>query len=60
MRYLVFGGYAYYPDGGWYDWRSGHDSLEAALKDATRVQKNHDWVQVVDLGPPVRIVRVAP
>ena len=46
-RFVVFTGNLYYPDGGWSDFRSSHDTFEAARDEA---ESNHsDWWQVVDL-----------
>jgi hypothetical protein len=36
MNYLVFTRYTYYPEGGWYDHDSNHESLEDAVARADK------------------------
>ena len=54
-RYLVFGGAAYYPGGGWSDFVGAFDSLEEAQKTVLErtagrpLERKLDWTQIVDL-----------
>ena len=43
-RFVVFSGDQYYPDGGWSDFKSSHDTLNEALSTA-----RGDWWHIVDL-----------
>jgi hypothetical protein len=44
-RFAVFSGDQYYPDGGWGDFKSSHDTLDEAKSEKTR----GDWWHIVDL-----------
>lgn len=44
-RYLLFGFDGYYPEGGWNDFRSSHDTVEEALATVTQA---YDLYHVVD------------
>lgn len=60
-RYLVFAGDAYYPAGGWDDFREAFNTLDEAKEyaetirrknasfDHKRVYDTFDWQQIVDL-----------
>jgi hypothetical protein len=49
-RYLVFAYGAYYPGGGWSDFRKSFDDKESAIEYADSICKNYDGgVEVVDL-----------
>lgn len=54
--YLLFSGDYYYPNGGWTDFDSEHDTLEEALKEASRPNGYpvNDWWQIVYKGEIVR------
>lgn len=45
-RFLVFSGDNYYPQGGFDDFRSDHDTIEEAKQAAESA--NGDWAQVAD------------
>lgn len=45
-RYLVFGGYNYYPSGGWDDFIDSFDDVSEAQ--ACVLKSNVEWWQVVD------------
>ena len=48
-RFIVFAGDEYYPSGGWLDFESSHDTLEAALLVANALRRGRaDWSHVVD------------
>ncbi len=52
-RFLLFGGYQYYPSGGMRDLRGDFDTLEEAEKAATRgesmiAESGYDWWHVLD------------
>lgn len=44
-RFVVLSGDHYYPNGGWDDYRSSHDTLD----DARSAPAPGDWSQIVDL-----------
>lgn len=44
-RYAIFSGDQFYPDGGWSDYRSSHDTLS----EARHALAPRDWWQIVDL-----------
>ena len=44
LRYMVFVGLTYYPNGGWEDYKASHEELE----DAMGACHGYDWWQVVD------------
>lgn len=46
--YLVFMGDAYYPLGGWKDYKGSFPTIEIAL--AYVASNEHDWYQIVDLA----------
>lgn len=54
-RLALFAGHNYYPNGGWEDFQSYFDDLEAAKAEARRRMKlgaepgSIDWAQIVDL-----------
>jgi hypothetical protein len=51
MRYLLFAGAAYYPGGGWEDFRGHYDSVEAAKEKLLMDAKDSprpDWYQIVN------------
>ncbi len=43
--FLLFGGHAYYPNGGWYDYQGSYHAIEDALR-----CDNEDWdfMHVID------------
>lgn len=47
-RYLVFSGLTYYPDGGWSDFDSDHDTLEEANEARKDKHSKFGWSEVVD------------
>lgn len=50
-RYLVFAGNAYYPDGGWQDYHSEHETELAAMDTAAIAlsgSNGFEWAHVVD------------
>lgn len=47
-RFLVFGGYDYYPSGGWEDYQSAFDTLEEAKTFIQSPTSELDWYHVVD------------
>ncbi len=47
MRFILFAGTNFYPDGGWCDYAGAFESVEAA-KQALDTSYN-DWAHVVDL-----------
>lgn len=50
-RYLVFANEAYYPDGGWQDFKLATDSLQEAKETADKYVKEcrmSAWAHVVD------------
>lgn len=47
MKYLLFGGDAFYACGGWADFLGKFDSIHAAR--AEGIGKNPDWWHVVDV-----------
>lgn len=46
-RYALFSGDAYYPAGGWDDFRGSFDTLDEAV--AAAQKRGDDWSHVVDL-----------
>ena len=49
--FLVFAGEHYYPNGGWGDFQSAHETAKEA-QDAAVVRAladDYDWIQIVDL-----------
>ncbi len=44
--FILFAGSAYYPSGGWRDYKGGFDSFEEAIKEVTLI--NCDWWHIVD------------
>ncbi len=46
MKYLVFGGDTYYPQGGWKDFLGTAETLTDALRLA--LKRGTDWYQIVD------------
>ncbi len=56
MRYLLFAGFGYYPDGGWDDFKGSFSSYAEAKKAADDLIAKEegsfaqrDWAHVVDL-----------
>jgi hypothetical protein len=51
-KFLLFGGYTYYPNGGWGDFINSFDTLEEAkeviIKPAESFETKEDWYHVVD------------
>jgi hypothetical protein len=50
-RFLVFAYQAYYPGGGWCDFKSAHDTIEeahAGVKELAE-KSRYDFVEIVDL-----------
>ena len=47
-RYLLFYGDAYYPSGGWDDFKGYFDTVEEALKEVSKGSFKPDWYQIVD------------
>lgn len=61
-RYLLFGGYAYYPRGGWSDLQGSFDSVEEAVEAANAgesmiAKSGYDWWQIVDTQKPWYLVQ---
>lgn len=50
-RYLLFCGSDYYPDGGWKDFHSSHDSAAEAIETVARMAsyERPDWWHILDL-----------
>jgi hypothetical protein len=50
MRYIIFAGYAYYPDGGGYDFVTMQAQFEDATRaaDAVLMNSKKDWSHVFD------------
>lgn len=49
MRYITFGGWNYYPDGGWEDYQGSFETLSEAC--GALATQQYDWWHVVDLAP---------
>jgi len=45
--FLLFGGFAYYPNGGWYDYQGSYHTVEEAVK---RDNEDWDFMHVIDVG----------
>lgn len=56
-RYLVFAGAAYYPWGGWQDFKGDFDTVEAATEFAKACDPDtyKKWYQVVDTTLPLAV-----
>ena len=48
MRYLLFAGDAYYPQGGWWDFVGAFGSVEKAKEAKGGVRRAYDWAHIVD------------
>lgn len=48
-RYLLFGYDAYYPGGGWNDFISAHDTIQAAKTHAVASKDNSEFLEIVSL-----------
>ena len=45
-RYLLFSGLAYYPGGGWRDYRGSFDTIPDA--EIVALKRDDDWYHIVD------------
>jgi 3-methyladenine DNA glycosylase AlkD len=50
-RYLAFGGDAYYPGGGWEDFKSDCDTLDQAINAC----RHEEWWHVIDITAMKRV-----
>lgn len=55
MRYLLFAGSVYYPDGGWGDFKGRFDKIEDAVDEYNRMLEDsgynaeYYWFHVIDI-----------
>lgn len=49
-RFAVFGGNEYYPHGGWADFVSFADTLDAAMSLVMALEPNNEWSHIVDIS----------
>ncbi len=52
-RYLLFGGYTHYPEGGWYDLLASFEELTSATECAA--SRDEDWWHVIDAESGERV-----
>lgn len=48
-RYLLFAGEDYYPEGGWRDFQSSHETIEEAKKAFSIFEYRDEWGHIFDL-----------
>lgn len=49
MKYALFGGLVYYPNGGWKDFHGFFDSLEAAEAKAQELFNDYAWYHILNM-----------
>lgn len=57
-RYLVFAGMAYYPDGGWDDFKESFDTLSDCMD--YLITHHCDWAHIVDSHTGQMVKRYIP
>lgn len=55
MKYLVFAGDNFYPEGGWKDFIGKANSLEEAEKHLLALTFDHDWFEIIELESGKRV-----